>query len=63
MLAGKTLLNYTNLFSPNGYKNNDRVIYISIICKQNMAKENASLEFKLQNRGNKNLSLRRNKPQ
>ena len=27
MLAGKTLLNYTNLFSPNNYKKNDKVIY------------------------------------
>ena len=27
MLAGKTLLDYTNLFSPNDYKNNDRIIY------------------------------------
>ena len=27
MLAGKTLLDYTNLFSPNDYKNNDKIIY------------------------------------
>ena len=27
MLAGKTLLNYTNLFSPNDYKKNDKIIY------------------------------------
>ena len=26
MLAGKTLLDYTNLFSPNDYKNNDKII-------------------------------------
>ena len=26
MLKGKTLLDYTNLFSPNGFKKNDRVI-------------------------------------
>ena len=26
MLKGKTLLDYTNLFSPNDFKNNDRVI-------------------------------------
>ena len=26
MLAGKNLLNYTNLFSPNDYKNNDKII-------------------------------------
>ena len=27
MLAGKTLLDYTNLFSPNEYKKNDKIIY------------------------------------
>ena len=27
MLAGKTLLDCTNLFSPNDYKNNDKIIY------------------------------------
>ena len=27
MLAGKTLLDYTNLFSPNNYKKNDKIIY------------------------------------
>ena len=27
MLAAKTLLNYTNLFSPNDYRKNDKVIY------------------------------------
>ena len=27
MLAGKTLLDYTNLFSLNHYKRNDKVIY------------------------------------
>ena len=27
MLAGKTLLDYKNLFSPNDYKKNDEVIY------------------------------------
>ena len=27
MLTGKTLLDYTNLFSPNDYKNNDKKIY------------------------------------
>ena len=26
-LAGKTLLDSTNLFSPNDYKKNDKVIY------------------------------------
>ena len=27
MLAGKTLLDHTNLFSPNDYKKNSKVIY------------------------------------
>ena len=27
MLGGKTLLDYTNLFSPNDYKKNDKIIY------------------------------------
>ena len=27
MLAGKTLLDYTKLFSPNDYKKNDMMIY------------------------------------
>ena len=27
MLAGKTLLDYTNLFSPNDYNRNDKIIY------------------------------------
>ena len=26
MLAGKTLLDYTNLFSPNEYEKNDKII-------------------------------------
>ena len=26
MLKGKNLLDYTDLFSPNGYENNDKVI-------------------------------------
>ena len=27
MIAGKTLLDYTNLFSPNDYKKNGKIIY------------------------------------
>ena len=44
MLARKTLLDYTNMFSPNGYKNNDKIIYKSF--KEKMEEE-ASLEFRL----------------
>ena len=28
IIAGKTLLDYTNLFSPNDYKKNDKIIYM-----------------------------------
>ena len=27
MLAGEALLDYTNLFSPNGFKKNDKITY------------------------------------
>ena len=27
MITGNTLLNYANLFSPNDYQNNDKIIY------------------------------------
>ena len=27
MILGNTLLDYTNLFSPNDYKKNDKIIY------------------------------------
>ena len=43
MLSEKTLLDYTNLFSPNEHKKNDIIIYI---LKKNMTEE-ASLEFRL----------------
>ena len=35
MLAGKTLLDYTNLFSTNDYKRNGKIIYKSIKDKYN----------------------------
>ena len=40
MLAWKTLLDYTNLFSPNDYKRNNK-----IICKY-FKKKHVSLEFR-----------------
>ena len=40
MLAEKTLLDHTNLFSPNDYKKNDKIIYI---LRTNMSR----LEFRL----------------
>ena len=42
MLARKSLLDYTNLFSLNDYKNNGTIIYISIL-RTNMS----SLKFRL----------------
>ena len=44
MITEKTL-DYTNLFSPNDYQKNDRIIYISAL-KTNMVKENLSLDFR-----------------
>ena len=44
MLAGKTLLDYTNLFSPNDYKKNDIIIYKYF--KDKLTGE-ASLKFRL----------------
>ena len=41
MLGGKTLLDYTNLFYPNDYKKNDKVIYKFL--KTNMV-EKANLD-------------------
>ena len=40
MLAGKMLLDYTNLFSPSDYKKNDKII-ISIL-KTNYGRRNKS---------------------
>ena len=44
MVAGKTLLDYTNLFSPNDYKKVSKTIYTYF--KDNMTEE-VSLEFRL----------------
>ena len=43
MLAGKTLLDYTNLFSLNDYKKNDKIISKYFKGKY----EEASLDFRL----------------
>ena len=52
MIASKTLLDYSNLFSPNDYKKTAKIISI---LKTNMA----SLDFRLKNRSNKKLSFKR----
>ena len=43
MLAGKTLLNYTNLFSLSDYKRNDKIIYKYV--KDKYGSSEFSLEF------------------
>ena len=35
MIPGKILLHYTNLFSPNNYKKNDKIIYKYLKDKYN----------------------------
>ena len=35
MIPGKILLDYTNLFSPNNYKKNDKIIYKYLKDKYN----------------------------
>ena len=59
MIAGKTLLDYYNLFSCNEYKKNDKIVYKFL--KTNMTKENACHGLKLNNRSNEKLNFRRNK--
>ena len=46
VLTGVTLLDYANLFSPNDYKKNGKIIYKYIILRINMP-EKASLDFRL----------------
>ena len=45
MLAGKTLLDNINLFLPNDFKNNDKMIYKS--SREIITKENTGFEFRL----------------
>ena len=45
MVTGKTLLDYTNLFSPNDCKKNDKTIYKYF--KHKYENKDASLEFRL----------------
>ena len=35
MLTGKALIDYTNLFSPNDYKKNDKILY-KVFLKMNI---------------------------
>ena len=52
MIAGKTLLDYTEFFSRNDYKRNQTKIIF-------MTKQNLSLDFKLKNIEEKNCFLER----
>ena len=54
MIAGKTLLDYTEFFSRNDYKRNQTKIIF-------MTKQNLSLDFKLKNIEEKNHFLERTK--
>ena len=47
MILWKVLLNYTNLYFLNDYQYYDFLINITTL-KKNMAKENVSLDFKLE---------------
>ena len=44
LLAGKTLLDYTNLFSPNGYKKKDKISVLDISV---LRANTSSLEYRL----------------
>ena len=60
MIEGKTLLDYTNLFSLYSYKKNEKIIYRYF--KYKYGKENVSLDFILKNNWwDMKLCLRRNK--
>ena len=52
MLAGKTLLDYITLFSPNDYKQNDQIKYKYFMDKM------SSLDLDEKTRSKKKLSLR-----
>ena len=45
MIAGETLLDFTNLFSPNDYRKNGKIIYKYF--KNNLPKKSISLDFRL----------------
>ena len=44
MLVGKSLLDYTDMVSPNDYKKNDKIIYKYF--EDNYEEEEANLEFR-----------------
>ena len=60
MLAGKTLLDYTNLFSPSEFEKNDKIIYRYFKDKIWQEKTQV-LNLDWKNRWKKKISFRRNK--
>ena len=59
MLAGKSWLDYTNLFSLNDFKNIGNVI--NKYFKANVTQQDVGLQVRLKNRWNKKLPFVRNK--
>ena len=59
MLAGKSWLDYTNLFSSNDFKNNGNII--NKYFKGNVTQEDVGLQVRLKNRWNEKLPFVRNK--
>ena len=57
MLPLKTLLDYTNLFCPNHYKKNDKIIYKYFKDKYDKIKRKSSFQTE-ENTSNKKLSFR-----
>ena len=58
MLAGKTLLDYTNLFSLNDYEKNDKILYKYFKGKFVKSQVHDKKKIKIKNRWNKKLSFR-----
>ena len=59
MLAGKTLLDYSNLFSLNDYKKNDKIIYKYF--KDKYGRRSKSWVYTKKNWWNKKLYFTQNK--
>ena len=49
MIAGKSLLNYSNFFPSDNYKTKDKITYK--YSKKNMARENVNLDFRFEKKG------------
>ena len=60
MLAGKTLLDHTNLFSPSEFEKNDKIIY-GYFKDKIWQEKTQVLNLDWKNRWKKKISFRRNK--